>query len=80
MSFGEALQALEDGQKVKRSAWNGKGLHIEMNYGFTIDGQGKEHDETRQIQPFFIIFTPPDRFNTWVPSISDILADDWSIA
>lgn len=79
MNFSQALETLKRGSKISRAGWNGKGLRVEMNFGFKIDGQGNDGNETRDIQPFFTIFSPPSRYNTWVPSVSDILSEDWEL-
>lgn len=71
LSFGLAVEALKKRFRVCRKGWNGKGMYIELNqgidYSFSI------------IEPFFVIKNVKNSFNTWVPSISDILAEDWMI-
>jgi len=53
--------------KIQRSGWNGRGLFVTMK---EVDG----------ISNVLLVLSAPDgRLNTWVPSITDILADDWSI-
>lgn len=71
MNFGEALEKLKAGSKVARSGWNGKGLHVEYC-------KGKDHEHAI-IEPFFVIKNKLNSFNTWVPSVSDCLADDWEV-
>ena len=71
MNFGQALEALKDGKKVSRDGWNGKGMHVELTKG--VDFQFSE------LLPFFVIKNIKNSFNTWVPSVSDILADDWCV-
>ena len=63
--FGEAIRRLKAGQKVARKGWNGKGLFIQK-------------EQIDDIQSFFTITdTKTGRKNTWVPSISDLFAEDW---
>lgn len=68
-NFGEAIKYLKRGIKVARKGWNGKGMYIECC-------NGKDHDFSI-IEPFLLIKNVKNSFNTWVPSISDLLAEDW---
>lgn len=71
MDFGMALVHLKHGDKVAREGWNGKGMYIQ----YVI---GKDHEHA-VIEPFLVIKNVKNSFNTWVPSISDLLAEDWSV-
>jgi hypothetical protein len=71
MKFGSALSLLKVGEKVARKGWNGKGMYIQY-----VRGMDFEH---AIIKPFLVIKNVKNSFNTWVPSISDLLADDWEI-
>ena len=62
--FSDALRYLKRGCKVARKGWNGKNMHIEKK---EIDG----------VEVFLTITGPTGRVNTWVPSISDLFAEDW---
>lgn len=33
MNFGQAIDAVKDGQRVQRNGWNGKGMFIYLNKG-----------------------------------------------
>lgn len=68
-NFGEALKYLKRGLKVCRKGWNGKGMYIDMDKG----GDYK----FSEIYPFFVIKNVLNSFNTWVPSVSDLMAEDW---
>lgn len=71
MNFGEAIEILKNGGRVQRSGWNGKGMYIQLHGGIDF--------EHAIIEPFFVIKNVKNSFNTWVPSISDILAEDWEV-
>lgn len=71
MNFGAALEVLKARGKVTRRGWNGKDMYVEMNTGGDY--------EFSEIHPFFVIKNVANTFNTWVPSVSDILAEDWSV-
>ena len=71
MNFGQALEALKNGEKVARKGWNGKGMYVKLDKGGDY--------EFSELYPFFVIKNILNSFNTWVPSVSDILAEDWEV-
>ena len=86
MTFGEAIAAMKDGEKVARAGWNGKGLFI-----FLVPGS---HFEVSR-PPLLGIFpegTPIDYHAhidmktaqgyivPWLASQADMLSDDWILA
>ena len=95
MSFGIAIQALKFGFAIRRRGWNGNGLivfkqipaHIESDVipniqslpqsakDFILKGKGYI-DYTSQC---LIYNTNTGRADSWVPSISDVFAEDWEI-
>ena len=82
MDFSMALTALKEGKKIARVGWNGKGMFICLVA--TSTGVIATKDETTSIDKViinahFVIKGVDNRYNTWVPSISDCLADDWMI-
>ena len=40
MNFGQAIEAMKEGELVQRKGWNGKGMHIylEDEFSFPIRG------------------------------------------
>lgn len=65
LTFSEVLEGLKEGKRYQRKGWNGKGLCVTIH---NVPG----------IQPFFLIVDAAKLIsNTWVPSISDLLAEDW---
>ena len=79
MTFGEAIEALKDGEKLARKGWNGRGIFIELQspdenskmthpYIF-IDTTGLKSDNT---------LAPKDRV-PWLASQTDMLSEDWEI-
>lgn len=69
--FGVALENIKKGVKVCRKGWNGKGMYVKLEKGGDY--------EFSEINPFFVIKNTSNSFNTWVPSVSDLLATDWTI-
>ena len=74
MNFGDALSELKLGKRVAREGWNGKNMFIILHQGFS-----SFNDTNLEMMPFFAIKTVGGYFNTWVPSVSDLLANDWFI-
>ena len=95
MSFGIAIQALKFGFAIRRNGWNGKNLivfkqipaHIESDVipnmqslpqsakDLILKGKGYI-DYTSQC---LIYNGDTGRADSWVPSISDVFAEDWEI-
>lgn len=71
MSFSHALELLKKGFKISRKGWNGKNMYIQFN---------KARDfEFSELGSFLTIKNVKNTFDTWVPSISDLFAEDWVI-
>lgn len=70
MDFSEALLHVKDKKKIFRDGWNGKNLMVKICYEDILS--------EFTMEPYFCIFNLHKKTcNTWVPSISDLLADDW---
>lgn len=67
MTFGLAIEALKKGLKVARAGWNGRGMFIRLV------------GATAELNAHFEIFNVHGRYDTWVASVSDALADDWTV-
>lgn len=66
INFSLVLDGIKEGKLYRRKGWNGKGLLVRLEKGVDY------------IQPFFVIVnTETGVVNTWVPSVSDLLAEDW---
>ena len=95
MNFGMAIMALKAGFPIRRSGWNGKGLMVFKQVPAHIDSdiipkmqsipqsakdlilKGKGFiDYTSQC---LIYNENTGRADSWVPSISDVFAEDWEI-
>ena len=95
LAFGDAVELLKKGHALRRSGWNGKNLfvikqvpaHIESDIipkmqslpqsakNLILNGKGFI-DYTSQC---LIYNGNTGRADSWVPSISDVFADDWEI-
>lgn len=96
MGIAGAVNALKLGLAVRRKGWNGKGLfvvkqipsHITSDIipkmqslpqsakNILMSRKNPHIDYTNQM----LIINPDGRADSWVPSVSDIFADDWEIA
>ena len=68
LSFGDALTAMECGQRAARAGWNGKDMWIAIQYP----------DTGSKMRSMYIFMSPVDgALVPWVASQTDILARDW---
>ncbi|QVW08790.1 hypothetical protein CBW1004CProp1_gp39 [Phage CBW1004C-Prop1] len=79
MNFGQAIEALKQGEKVCRSGWNGRGIHLELQ---------RPDDHSKMTSPYIFIDTTglqtenpgaPKSRVPWLASQTDMLAEDWHI-
>lgn len=95
LGFGNAIDLLKSGVAVRRKGWNGKGLFIVKQVPSHIEGdiipkmqslpqiaknilmkrENPHIDYTNQM----LIINPDGRADSWVPSSSDVFAEDWEI-
>ena len=85
MNFGSALQALENGQKVAREGWNGRGMFLFLVPGsvFKVNrapllGIYPEGTEINYC-PHVDMKTADGKVVPWLCSQTDMLAKDWVI-
>lgn len=94
-SFGVAIALLKEGLCVRRAGWNGKGMFIVKQVPSHITGdiipnmqslpqsaknilmsrENPHIDYTNQM----LIINPDGRADSWVPSSSDVFAEDWEV-
>ena len=95
MSFGDAIEILKQGGAIRRSGWNGKGLmvfkqvpaHIESDIISKMQSLPQSAKDLIVKDKGFIDYTSQcliynentGRADSWVPSISDVFAEDWEI-
>lgn len=95
MNFGETIEALKAGLAVRRKGWNGKGLFIVKQVPSHITGDiipkmqslpqsakdilmSRKNPHIDYINQMLII-NPDGRADSWVPSASDVFAEDYEI-
>lgn len=85
MNFGQALESLKTGCKLTRDGWNGRGMFVFLVPGsvFRVNrppllGIYTEGTEIHY-KPHIDVKNVDGSISTWVPSIGDVMAEDWSI-
>ena len=85
-SFSWTLIKLKRGVRMTRKGWNGKGLFVVYQKGYpegikcnaqTAEAWGINEGDLFKCEPYFQINTVNGSHAMWVPSIGDLLANDW---
>ena len=85
LTFGDALQALKAGKRVARAGWNGKGMFVYYVRAAAYVAQSAAEIEYFgknayvPYAPYLALKGVDERVSTWVPSINDVLAEDWVV-
>lgn len=94
LSFGAAIEALNEGKRVSREGWNGKGMFIFRQVPAEIDAEvvPKMQSLPQSVKDEFIkrggniryknqlaMVYPDNTIYGWVASPSDVLEQDWGI-
>jgi len=92
MNFGQAIEALKEGKLVQRIGWNGKGMFVmkQIPAEVSLDIIPKmqsvqqaakdkliEAGTTLKYCNQMLIIKTDGTADSWVPSSSDIFAEDW---
>lgn len=85
LTFGDVLHFLKQGKRVTRTGWNGKGMFVFLVQGSTFQvsrapllGIFPEGAEINY-RPHIDIKNVDGSISTWVPSIGDVMAEDWMV-
>ena len=88
LTFGIALELLKKGCKVAREGWNGKGMFVVFQRGYpdgipcnrqTAEAWGLDEGDLFKCNPYLQIRQVDGSHSMWVPSIGDVLAEDWVV-
>ena len=88
LTFGIAIELMKAGKKLTRPSWNGKGFYVFYQKGYpvgiplnknTAEATGEAEGTVCKFAPYLMIQTNEHSFAIWVPSTSDVLAEDWTI-
>ena len=86
LKFGRALEAIQAGQRIARTGWNGKGMFVYFVPPASYPAQtgaAKAYFGKDALVPYaaYLALKNVDgTVNTWAPSVSDALAEDWALA
>jgi len=83
MSFSEALEIIKEGGLVRRSGWNGKGMHVYLENMFRkiTNHPSSKNDGHRVYEPVVVLLNARGNHQAgWVCSQEDMLANDWEVA
>ncbi len=90
LNFGQAIEALKNGQRVSREGWNGKGMYLwlmpaakvkaewcrEPHLKSVAEANGGEVEALGSIR----MFTADRKVLTgWLASQTDMLSEDWEL-
>lgn len=85
MDFGDAIDALKNGEKVERRGWNGKGMFLFLVPGsrFIVNrppllGIYPEGTSITYL-PHIDMKTADGSVVPWLASQTDVLAEDWEL-
>lgn len=88
LNFSEALDLLKQGVHIARKGWNGKGMFVVYQpaypQGIPCNAQtakvwGLKEGDLFKCEPYLQIRMTNGSHAMWVPSINDILAEDWYV-
>ncbi len=77
-TFGWAVKQLQNGSKVARSGWNGKGMFLFYVADWHFTGHPAAEGGYDYL-PFVAMKTADNKVVPWLASQTDILAIDWSV-
>lgn len=88
LTFGQALELLKQGKKLTRPGWNGRGMFVVYQKGYpdgipcnkqTAEAWGMNEGDLFICNPYLQIKNVNGSHSMWVPSINDVLAEDWQV-
>lgn len=81
-NFGQAIEALKEGKRVKRAGWNGKNQYVELATSISYKNANGEiiNCEHEAIGNKALAFVGTSGVQMgWLASQADMLAEDWEI-
>jgi len=70
MTFGSAIKEMQNGEKVARRGWNGKGMWLAIQ---------NPDEHSKMTLPYIYMKTADNNLVPWLASQTDMLATDWDI-
>lgn len=87
-NFSEALEAVKDGKRITRASWDNTRVFVVYQKGYpegincnkqTAEAWDINEGDKFICNPYLQIKNPDGSHSMWVPTIDDILANDWKI-
>lgn len=81
------LTAVKAGARISRAGWNAAGQYVVLQQGYpggipinanTAAVTGIPQGTICRFRPYLMLRTADGSFVPWVPTVSDVLADDWT--
>lgn len=88
LDFSDALRQVKAGKKIARVGWNGKGMFVVYQKGYpegipanknTAEAWGIKEGDLFKCEPYLQIRMVNGSHSMWIPSINDVLANDWVV-
>lgn len=70
VSFGAALEEIKAGKRATRLGWSGAGIWIKLH---------RPSEQSRNVLAYLFQRTAQGEFVPWIPTQTDLLADDWTV-
>jgi hypothetical protein len=74
MNFGQAIEALKEGERVARKGWNGKGMWLTLIHAGNAIHRGYDMQDCIGMKT-----ASNDMQPGWLASQADMLAEDWEM-
>ena len=84
MNFGQAIEAIKQGERVARQGWNGNGMWLFLIQGSNdiakLHGYGfGEYIGEPTFMDAIFMRTVDNKLVPWLASQTDMLANDWAV-
>jgi hypothetical protein len=82
MNFGQAQEAIENGERVARAGWNGKGMwlsRVSENWSGSLRCRENLPPNFAGYLPFYVMYTADGKLVPWLASQTDLAATDWVV-
>ena len=91
LTFSQALELMKakPGNRLRRTGWNGRGMFVVLQKAYpdgipcnenTAEAWGLEVGDPFKVSPYFQIKNVDGSHSMWVPSVGDLMANDWEVA
>jgi hypothetical protein len=87
VDFSGALRLLKEGYRLQRRGWNGGDQWVVLQRGYpdgiainknTAEATGIPEGTVKVFRPYLMLHTADGSFVPWAPTVSDVLAGDWT--